>query len=89
MEPIQFFSIAGAVLILIAYTSNQMGRLELATLRYQILNFVGGAALFVTAITETQYGFMLMEGAWTIVSLYGLVKVVRARSVADRGSINR
>jgi len=83
VEPFQILSLMGAVLILIAYTANQMGRLALLTLPYQILNFVGGAALLATAIVETQYGFMLMEGAWTIISFFGLINVMRKRRAAN------
>jgi len=83
VELIQILSLTGAILILIAYTANQMDRLALLTLRYQILNFVGGAALFVTAIFETQYGFMLMEGAWTIISFFGLINVIRKKLAAS------
>lgn len=86
MQPIQILSLIGAILILVAYTSNQMGRLALLTVRYQLLNFIGGAALFVTAVTEIQYGFMLMEGAWTIVSFLGLVNVLRKRQAAESNS---
>ena len=74
----QLLSLAGAVLILVAYAASQLGRLAPQTVQYQLLNFVGAAALCVTAVAGRQYGFILLEGSWTILSLLGLLKLARA-----------
>jgi hypothetical protein len=73
----QFVSITGAVLILIAYTAHQLKKMNAHTVLYQMLNLLGGVCLFSTALVERQYGFILMEGAWSVLSLVGLVKVLR------------
>ena len=73
----QFVSITGAVLILIAYTAHQLKRMNAHTVVYQVLNLLGGVCLCSTAVAAKQYGFILMEGAWSILSLVGLVKVLR------------
>ena len=74
----QGISIAGAVLVLTAYTAHQMRRMESETFLYQLLNLFGGAMLLSAAVSTRQAGLILMEGAWTIVSAYGLWKVFRA-----------
>lgn len=77
MSYVQMISISGAVLILTAFTLAQLRKLEMETATYQLLNFFGGVALLYAAIVEVQYGFILMEGCWSIVSLYGFAKVLR------------
>ncbi|MEO8036832.1 MAG: hypothetical protein ABI837_20540 [Acidobacteriota bacterium] len=73
----QLLSIAGAILILSAYAAHQLKRMHADTILYQGLNLVGGLFLFLTAVVSRQLGFMLMEGAWTVMSGMGLIKVLR------------
>ncbi|MGZ7031520.1 MAG: CBU_0592 family membrane protein [Thermoanaerobaculia bacterium] len=77
----QVLSIVGAVLILFAYLAHQLRKMSAETIKYQALNFVGGFFLTVTAYVDRQYGFILMEGAWTLISLWGLWNVTRGRHV--------
>ena len=73
----QVISIAGALMVLGAYTAHQLRRLRFRTYTYQVLNLCGGAMLCWAAISTRQAGLILMEGAWTVVSAYGVWKVWR------------
>ena len=73
----QVISILGALLVLTAYGAHQLDRLRSNTYTYQVLNLLGGAALLVAAITTRQAGLIIMEGAWTVISFGGLIKVIR------------
>lgn len=75
---IQVISLVGSVLILIAYTANQAGRLSTERLSYTWLNVVGAGILAVVAVHESQWGFLLLEGVWTIVSVIALARLLRA-----------
>jgi hypothetical protein len=74
---IQIVSLAGALLILLPFAASQLNRLPVRSIPYQTLNLVGSGALTAVAIIGRQDGFILLEGVWALVSLYGLVSVIR------------
>ena len=55
----------------------------LNTLTYLVLNLVGSAVLAVLAWHEEQWGFLLLEGAWALISLWGLIQVLRGQPPAE------
>ena len=73
----QVISIAGALMVLTAYAAHQLRRMHSQTYLYQLLNLCGGALLCWAAFSTRQAGLILMEGAWTVISAYGLVQVIR------------
>lgn len=75
----QVLAISGALLILFAYVAHQLHKMSIDTITYQVLNLVGGSCLTVTACVTRQYGFILMEGSWAVVSAFGLIAVLRGR----------
>lgn len=77
----QAISICGAILILSAFGAQQLKRIHAETIVYQLLNLLGGACLTVAAVAGRQYGFILLEGSWTIMSAAGLWRV---RKVSPR-----
>ncbi len=71
----QIASFIGALLILMAYAGAQFGWMSPRKPWYNILNAVGSAILAYIAFHPFQVGFVLLEVAWTIISLYALVRV--------------
>jgi hypothetical protein len=44
---------------------------------YLVLNLAGAFVLSVAAYFEEQWGFLLLEGVWTLVSAWGLIRLAR------------
>jgi hypothetical protein len=70
----QVVQVAGALLILVAFAAAQFDRLDVESKPYLWLNLVGSAILAVLALYEEQWGFVLLETVWAIVSAYSLVR---------------
>lgn len=73
----QAISVVGSLLILAAYAANQFRWVDSTRISYTLLNLVGSAVLTVIAIIESQWGFLLLEGVWAVVSLIALVQLLR------------
>jgi hypothetical protein len=74
---LQVISVLGALAILVAYAANQFGWIKPSQLSYTVANFVGSVILTIVAVIEVQLGFILLEGAWALVSLWGTIRVLR------------
>ena len=71
----QVVQIVGALLI-----RAQRSLLTPSSRVYLALNLVGSGVLSVIAAGQMQYGFLMLEGVWAVVSAMGLVKSVRGRT---------
>ncbi len=74
---IQLVSLVGSLLILTAFSANQLGRMTAQQRSYTLLNLFGAGILAVVALLEEQWGFLLLEGVWTLVSIVALVRAWR------------
>jgi hypothetical protein len=72
----------GALLVLIAYAAALAGKLDQTSLIYLVMNLVGSATLAVLALIGSQWGFLLLEGVWALVSAWSLAQALRGRSPA-------
>jgi hypothetical protein len=72
----QVIQIVGALLILAAFAAVQFERMRPDSRVYLALNLIGSVILAVLAVHAEQWGFVLLEGVWAIVSAWGLARLL-------------
>lgn len=81
----QIVSIIGALAVLGAFAADQFGWVDPGRLSYALANFVGAGILTAVAVVEGQAGFVLLQGAWSLISLWGAFVIVRGGPRGRRG----
>lgn len=72
----QLVQVVGALLILVAFGAVQFERMRPDSRLYLGLNLLGSAILAVLAVAGAQWGFVLLESVWAVVSAWGLGKAL-------------
>ena len=65
--------ILGALLILAPFAGQQLGSLRPDSAAYLSLNLLGSGLLAVLALIGEQWGFVLLEGCWAMLTLRSLI----------------
>lgn len=66
--------VLGSLLVLVPFALSQAGRMRTDAVLYLLLNALGSGILAVDALLHRQWGFLLLEGVWALVSLLGLLR---------------
>ncbi len=82
MSPDLALQLFGAILIVSAFALSQTGRLDARSYLYILLNLIGGAVLAMLAYQQARWGFVLLEGTWTLISLVSLVMKWQGKEVS-------
>ncbi len=78
----QASGLLGAVMVLSAYFLLQTSIVNNTSYPFLILNLLGGALLFIASAVTGQLGLILLEGTWTAISFYALMKKIKQKSAA-------
>jgi len=79
-DPMQLFSFAGALMILIAYAGHKFGKMNPRSVAYNLLNAIGSGILGYVALFPFKLGFVVLEFAWVVISIWAMT---RRSPVAD------
>ncbi len=69
----------GVAFILGAYLALQLGRLSSETPAFSALNAGGAGLILVSLIYDFNLSAAVIEAAWLLISLFGLIKAYRVR----------
>jgi len=65
--------------MLLAFFLNVTGKLSQESLPYILMNFLGGAVSCFASILINYIPFVILEGSWTLVSLWALIRYFRKK----------
>ena len=74
--------IIGVGVILMTYLLLQLGRLSADSLAYSALNLCGASFILFSLFFDWNLPSVIIESAWIIISVYGVIKAWRRRKVA-------
>jgi len=72
-----YIGFAGVLILLIAFLLNLSGKISKDELPYIVMNVAGAALACLASYLIHYMPFVLLEGTWTIVSLFALLQYFR------------
>ena len=69
----------GVTILLIAFFLNLKDYIQKDSLSYLLLNSIGAAIACLASVMLKYVPFIILEGCWTLVSLYGLIGYLRSK----------
>ena len=78
----ELVGLAGVLLVLVAYFGLQAGKLRGDGVLFQVLNILGAGGIALSLVYDFNLSAMVIELCWIAISIYGLVRGVRARAAA-------
>lgn len=69
----------GVAILLVAFLLNLLGKLAANSVGYSLLNAVGAGMTCIASIMINYLPFIILEGVWTLVSLFSMVKSMQRK----------
>jgi hypothetical protein len=69
----------GVAILLIAYFLNVTDKIGKDSLVYLQMNFIGAGLACLASVLMNYLPFIILEGCWTIVSAFGLLKYIKQK----------
>ncbi|GHO98267.1 hypothetical protein KSF_083150 [Reticulibacter mediterranei] len=70
----------GALMVLGGFALSQFRILSQHSYLYLLLNVIGSGILAVLAALQLQWGFLLLEGGWSLVAFWGIITRISGRT---------
>ena len=72
----------GVTILLIAFLLNLLKKISATSLVYIIMNMVGAGLACLASVMINYIPFIILEGAWTLVSVVSLIRVISSKKTA-------
>ena len=79
MSLLQIGGVVGVAMMLVAYAGAQLDKLDPRGAPALVINIVGAGLVLLSMIEAFNLPAFLMESAWALVALYGLVRLLISR----------
>ena len=79
MDLFQWLGFLGMLCIVLAYFLLQIGKYDIHSIAYQLLNLVGAIALIASLCVHFNLGSFLIEVFWIVITLYGIGKNLKTK----------
>jgi hypothetical protein len=73
MNPSDWIGFIGVTILLLAFLLNLLGKITQTSLLYIVLNITGAGLAGLASVLIHYLPFIILEGAWTLVSIFGLI----------------
>lgn len=77
MSQTDWIGFIGVTMLLVAYFLNLKDFIKKDSFNYLLLNVVGAGLACFASILLKYLPFIILEGCWTIVSLFGMIKYIK------------
>ena len=74
-----YIGFAGVLILLVAYLLNLAGKISKDSLQYVLMNVFGAGLACLASMLINYIPFVILEGTWTLVSLFALIKYFAKR----------
>ena len=78
-QTIQIIGSIGALLILVGFVMNQTHKWKDTSLKYDLINFLGGILLVLYAYLFKSYPFLVLNFVWMVVSLKDVFNDIKTK----------
>jgi hypothetical protein len=82
--PLDFIGNVGVVVLVITYGMLQLNKLSSDSLAYSLLNAAGASLIVVSLIYDFNLSALLMEVFWVLISLLGIYRYFRLKSLRSQ-----
>ncbi len=79
MNVTDWIGFIGVAILLVAFFLNLSGKISKDSSIYLVMNILGAGLACYASVLLKYVPFIILEGCWTLVSLFGLVKLIRVK----------